>query len=63
MKKLHIKNYKVKRVRAYADIGSHNGIFMFETGPVGDKYPTLLHIYHKRVTPDLRPVIIEYRVK
>jgi hypothetical protein len=63
MKKLHIKNYKVKRVRAYADIGSHNGIFMFDVGYVGIAYPTLLHIYRKKVTKDLRPVIIEYKIK
>jgi len=50
-------------MRAYADIGSHNGIFMFEMGPVSDKYPTLLLIYRRKVTKDLRPVIIEYKLK
>ncbi len=50
-------------MRAYADIGSHNGIFMFDMGPVGDRYPTLLHIYKKRLTKELRPVIIEYKLK
>ena len=44
---------KVKTHIAYADVGSHGGIFMFESGPVGDNYPTLLHIYRKKVTPDL----------
>ena len=53
---------KEKRMRGYADIGSHGGIFMFEQGPVGDKYPTLLHIYRRKLTPDLRPVTIVYKV-
>jgi hypothetical protein len=53
---------KEKRIRAYADIGSHGGIFMFEAGPVGDKYPKLLHIYKEKVTPDLKPVTIIYKV-
>jgi hypothetical protein len=54
---------KIKRMRAYADIGSHNGVFMFDSGPVADRYPKLLHVYKEKVTPDLRPVIIEFRLK
>jgi len=53
---------KEKRIRAYADIGSHGGIFMFEVGPVGDKYPKLLHIYKEKVSPDLKPVTIIYKL-
>lgn len=51
---------KIKQIKAWADVGSHGGIFMFDTGPVGSKYPTLLHIFRKRVTKDLIPVKIIY---
>ena len=54
---------KKKTIRAYADIGSHNGIFMFEGGLVAERYPTLLHIYRKKVSKDLRPVTITYQSK
>ena len=53
---------KTKTIRAYADIGSHNGIFMFEAGPVANRYPKLLHIFKEKVTPDLRPVKITYKL-
>lgn len=43
----------VKRMIAFADVGSHGGIFKFESGPVGNAYPGLLQIYERRVTPDL----------
>ena len=49
-------------MRAYADIGSHGGIFYFDMGPVANRYPQLMHIYRKKITPDLRPVIIEYKI-
>ena len=49
---------KGKIVKAWADVGSHRGIFVFESGPVGDRYPHLLHIFAKQVTPDLIPVHI-----
>lgn len=49
---------KVKTHIAYADVGSHGGIFMFDMGLVADKHPTLLHIYRKKVTPDLVKVRI-----
>lgn len=54
-----MKRKKIRR-RAYADIASHGGIFMFEGGPVAERYPKLLHIYREKVSPDLKPVIIEY---
>lgn len=53
---------KIKRVRAYADIGSHNGIFEFGVGPVASRYPNLLHIFSKK-DKGLTPVIIEYKIK
>lgn len=53
---------KKKRIRAYADIGSHDGIFMFEAGLVGTRYPGLLHVYRHKINADLKPVIIEYYV-
>lgn len=55
------KKKKKKRMRVYIDVGSHNRPFMFESGPVGDKYPKLLHVYHKKVTPDLKPAILEWK--
>jgi len=53
---------KTKRMRAYAEIGSHGGIFMFDAGFVAERYPTLLHIYKKKVTKDLKPITIIYRL-
>ncbi len=50
------------RMRGYADIGSHGHIFMFAGGEIAERYPTLLHIYRKRLTPDLKPVTIIYKV-
>lgn len=44
--------------RAWADVGSHGGIFFFESGLVGDRYPGLLHIFKDKVTPDLIEVEI-----
>lgn len=52
---------KVKHVRtmkAWADVGSHGGIFMFDCGAIADRYPNLLQVYAKQVTPDLVPVTI-----
>ena len=49
---------KVKTHIGYADVGSHGGIFMFELGPVANRYPSLLQIYRKKVTPDLIKVRI-----
>ena len=49
---------KIRTITAYADISSHGWIFMFDA----DAYPTLLHIFKKKVTPDLRKVKITYEV-
>lgn len=50
---------RVKTHKAWADVGSHGGIFAFEPGGrVGDRYPNLLHIFTKQHTPDLVPVTI-----
>lgn len=53
---------RVRKVRAWADVGSHGGIFMFEVGLVADRYPKLLHIYHEKVSPNLIPVTIIYQL-
>lgn len=54
-----VRNWKrMKPLKAYADVGSHGGVFMFDIGPVADRYPTLLHIYKTKVTSDLVPVVI-----
>ena len=49
---------KVKAMDAWADVGSHGGIFVFEAGPVALHYPRLMHIYDRQVTRDLVPVRI-----
>ena len=54
---------KTKTIRAYADIGSHNGIFEFVGGKIADNYPTLLQVYRKKVSSDLIPVKITYLLK
>lgn len=52
-----VKLPKEKEIIAWADVGSHCGIFMFEAGPVADKYPYLMHIYNKPL-PGLRKIRI-----
>ena len=51
------KQRKVKRMKvhkAWADVGSHGGIFEFFSGfGIGGRYPHLLHVYSKKVTKDL----------
>ena len=53
-----MKTKKVKRIRAWADVGSHGGVFEFLSGPVAISYPSLLHIFAEKVSPDLVEVII-----
>jgi hypothetical protein len=48
----------MKTMNAWADVGSHGGIFEFIGGPVGRQYPNLLNIYSKKLTPNLVPVRI-----
>lgn len=48
----------MKPIIAYADVGSHGGIFKFDGGAIAQRYPDLLHIHYTRVTPDLVPVLI-----
>ena len=57
-----MKKKKEIRMRGYADIGSHGHIFMFAGGEIADKYPTLLHIYRKKVTANLKRVTIIYKI-
>ena len=49
---------KRKVLVGWADIGSHGGIFVFESGYVASRYPSLYHIYSRKITPDLRKVKI-----
>ena len=51
---------KFKTVKAWADVGSHGGIFYFDGGPVADRYPGLMHIFKTKVTEDL--VEVEIRI-
>lgn len=52
----------VKRVRCWVNVGSHGGIFHFWAGPVAERYPYLMHVYHKKVAPHLKQAVIEYKV-
>lgn len=54
---------KIKKMKAYADVGSNGGIYMFEDGTIANKYPTLLHIYKDKISPDLQPVTISYLIE
>ncbi len=54
---------RVKSMTAWADVGSHGGIFEFAVGPVGDRYPYLLHIFSKPLDPHLVKVRITPVVK
>lgn len=62
MSKPKNKKKKLYTMTAYADIGSHKKIFMFSGGNIAEKYPTLLHIYLQKVTPDLIPITISYEL-
>ena len=59
-----IMTYKIKtkKIKAWADVGSHGGIFVFEVGPVAQEYPSLLHIYKRKISKDLVPVTITYEM-
>lgn len=46
---------------AWADVGSHGGVFEFWDGPVGKKYPRLMHIFSTQTTEDLVPVYVVMR--
>lgn len=59
-KKAKERTYKMT---AYADMGSHQKIFMFSGGQIAEKYPTLLHIYLQKVSEDLVPITITYKIK
>lgn len=49
-----------KKIKAWADVGTHGGIFAFRSGVIGDRYPGLMHIYDSKLTHDLIPVTITY---
>lgn len=49
---------RVRRVKAWAAVGSHDGIFEFVVGPVAEKYPNLMHVFSKKIMRDLVPVTI-----
>jgi hypothetical protein len=57
-----VKKKNKKTVKGWADVGSHGGIFQFESGPVGDKYPTLMAIYSRQLSEELVPVTITYEI-
>lgn len=46
-----------KRMKVYADIGSHGGVFMFGAGDIANRYPNLLQIY-ACPDPSLTPMML-----
>ena len=52
------RKQKVKAVKAWADVGSHGHIFSFVAGPVGDRYPYLMHLFSQPISKHLVPVTI-----
>jgi hypothetical protein len=52
-----------KTIRAYADVGSHGGIFYFDMGNIAERYPTLMQIYRKKICKGLTPVKITYETR
>lgn len=52
-----------KQFKAYADIGSHGGIFEFISGPVAMSYPHLMHIYSEKISSNLIEIKITYDIK
>jgi len=55
------KAKRVRKMKVYVSIGSHGLPFMFDIGHIGERYPTLLHVYHKQVTPDLVPATLTFK--
>jgi len=53
---------KKRKIKAWADVGSNGGIFVFELGPVARQYPRLMHIYDRKISKDLIPVTITYEI-
>ena len=49
---------KTRKVKAWCDIGSHGYIFAFENG----NYPKMMHVYSEKVSPDLIPCVITYKI-
>ncbi|OQA50488.1 MAG: hypothetical protein BWY47_00433 [Bacteroidetes bacterium ADurb.Bin302] len=58
--KMEKKNEKRKRV--YIDVGSHGGIFEFIGGNIAERYPTLLHVYNKKISKNLKAAVIVYKI-
>lgn len=62
MSKLNItKRKKEKRIRVWVDIGSHGLPFMFFSGDIAERYPKLLHVYHKKISKDLKRATLIYK--
>jgi hypothetical protein len=57
-----MKKKRELRMRVYVDIGSHGKVFKFVGGNIADRYPELLHVYHKKVTKDLKQATLIYKV-
>lgn len=49
---------RVRPMTAWADVGSHGGIFYHEAGPVARLYPTIMNIYKDKISEGLVEVRI-----
>lgn len=47
-----------KSQKAFASYGSHDGIFVFDSGVVAERYPKTMWVFEEQVTPDLEEVVI-----
>lgn len=62
-KQVKKRGKKTKRVIAWADIGSHGGIFAFAGGGECSRaYEGMMHIYKERHSKDLIKVVITYEI-
>jgi hypothetical protein len=49
---------KVRIIKAWADVGSHDGVFIFESGPIYSMYGPVMHVYASNCVPGLTPIEI-----
>ena len=52
------KKMRKKSLVGYAPIGSHGGLFVFESGNVAKGYPSLYEIYRRKLSPEFKKVKI-----
>lgn len=53
----------IKVIKAWSDVGSSGSPYVFVAGPFYEAYGPLLHIWAKKIRPDLVEVEIRVSVK